>query len=76
MFMAMENIRKQEEQAAFGNDPDLTSGILLAETEGFLMCSQGSLCCCLEEISQGYCLQADSSQYLVSFFFKLFLRVF
>lgn len=61
MFMAVENIRRQEEET----ENNRNCGVLLTEAEGFLMCSQGALCCCLEEITEGYCLQPDSSPYLV-----------
>lgn len=56
--MSVESVRKQE---------DDNNGILLAEVENFLMLPYGSLCCCLEEIGEGYTLQADSNQYLVNF---------
>lgn len=58
--MSIESVRKQE---------DNKNGILLSEVENFLMLPFGALCCCLEEIGNGYTLQADSNQYLVLIFF-------
>uniref|UniRef100_A0A915DYU1 Netrin receptor UNC5 n=1 Tax=Ditylenchus dipsaci TaxID=166011 RepID=A0A915DYU1_9BILA len=55
MFIAVETVRQQEDEHR---------GVLLAEAEGFLMRPTGSLCCCLEDICEGYVLEQGSSQYL------------
>uniref|UniRef100_A0A915CLR9 Netrin receptor UNC5 n=1 Tax=Ditylenchus dipsaci TaxID=166011 RepID=A0A915CLR9_9BILA len=55
MFIAVETVRQQEDEHR---------GVLLAEAEGFLVRPTGSLCCCLEDICEGYVLEQGSSQYL------------